>query len=196
MVWTGLGYGVLTIAGLFVLGGLVRLTWRVWRGCGGGTARGRARRPLPPFNVRNRAPHRIAAVRGRARRARPAVARQMGAGVRPESFATRFVSACGSSPRSRLMSGRARSRGPPAWRARDCVDDDWDTKDRRDVARGSNTAIFEHRVGRHRKTWYLITDWAPRRGSGARTSCRAAAGIRKASRRRPRSSSRASRAVW
>src|SRR5262245_5535263 len=39
MVWTGLGYGVLTIAGLFVLGGLVRLTWRVWRGvCGGAVA--------------------------------------------------------------------------------------------------------------------------------------------------------------
>jgi hypothetical protein len=36
----------------------------------------------------------------------------------------------------------------------------WDTKDRRDVARGSNTAIFEHRVS----PWslearYLITDW-------------------------------------
>ena len=28
---------------------------------------------------------------------------------------------------------------------------DWDTKDRRDVARGSNTAIFEHRVGRRRR---------------------------------------------
>jgi hypothetical protein len=37
---------------------------------------------------------------------------------------------------------------------------DWDTKDRRDVARGSNTAIFEHRVGRHRReARYLITDW-------------------------------------
>jgi hypothetical protein len=36
----------------------------------------------------------------------------------------------------------------------------WDTKDRRDVARGSNTAIFEHRhrpFGREAR--YLITDW-------------------------------------
>jgi len=37
---------------------------------------------------------------------------------------------------------------------------DWDTKDRRDVARGSNTAIFEHKVGRwRREARYLITDW-------------------------------------
>jgi hypothetical protein len=37
---------------------------------------------------------------------------------------------------------------------------DWDTKDRRDVARGSNTAIFEHRDGRRRRhARYLITDW-------------------------------------
>lgn len=37
---------------------------------------------------------------------------------------------------------------------------DWDTKDRRDVARGSNTAIFEHRLSRwHREARYLITDW-------------------------------------
>jgi len=36
----------------------------------------------------------------------------------------------------------------------------WDTKDRRDVSRGSNTAIFEHRVGRWgREARYLITDW-------------------------------------
>jgi hypothetical protein len=36
----------------------------------------------------------------------------------------------------------------------------WDTKDRRDVARGSNTAIFEHRVSRWRhEAQYLITDW-------------------------------------
>jgi hypothetical protein len=36
----------------------------------------------------------------------------------------------------------------------------WDAKDLRDVARGSNTAIFEHcmRVGR-REARYLITDW-------------------------------------
>jgi hypothetical protein len=36
----------------------------------------------------------------------------------------------------------------------------WDTKDRRDVARGSNTAIFEHRVSRwRREARYLLTDW-------------------------------------
>lgn len=36
----------------------------------------------------------------------------------------------------------------------------WDTKDRRDVARGSNTAIFETRVSRwRREAQYLITDW-------------------------------------
>ena len=36
----------------------------------------------------------------------------------------------------------------------------WDTKDRRDVARGSNTAIFEHRVSSlRREARYLITDW-------------------------------------
>jgi hypothetical protein len=37
---------------------------------------------------------------------------------------------------------------------------DWDTKDRRDVARGSNTAIFEHRASPlRREAHYLITDW-------------------------------------
>lgn len=36
----------------------------------------------------------------------------------------------------------------------------WDTKDRRDVARGSNTAIFEHRLSRwRREARYLIIDW-------------------------------------
>jgi hypothetical protein len=36
----------------------------------------------------------------------------------------------------------------------------WDTKDRRDVSRGSNTAIFEHEVSRwSREARYLITDW-------------------------------------
>jgi hypothetical protein len=36
----------------------------------------------------------------------------------------------------------------------------WDTKDRRDVSRGSNTAIFEHRESRwSREARYLITDW-------------------------------------
>jgi hypothetical protein len=36
----------------------------------------------------------------------------------------------------------------------------WDTKDRRDVSRGSNTAIFEYQVSRwSREARYLITDW-------------------------------------
>jgi hypothetical protein len=36
----------------------------------------------------------------------------------------------------------------------------WDTKDRRDVSRGSNTAIFEYRRSRwSREAHYLITDW-------------------------------------
>lgn len=36
----------------------------------------------------------------------------------------------------------------------------WDTKDRRDVARGSNTAIFEYRPSPwRREARYLITDW-------------------------------------
>ena len=35
----------------------------------------------------------------------------------------------------------------------------WDTKDRRDVARGSNTAIFEVRSPWGREARYLITDW-------------------------------------
>ena len=36
----------------------------------------------------------------------------------------------------------------------------WDTKDRRDVARGSNTAIFEYPLaGGAREARYLITDW-------------------------------------
>ncbi len=36
----------------------------------------------------------------------------------------------------------------------------WDTKDRRDVSRGSNTAIFEYHVSRwEREARYLITDW-------------------------------------
>jgi hypothetical protein len=36
----------------------------------------------------------------------------------------------------------------------------WDTKDRRDVSRGSNTGIFEYRVSRWgREARYLITDW-------------------------------------
>jgi hypothetical protein len=36
----------------------------------------------------------------------------------------------------------------------------WDTKDRRDVSRGSNTAIFEYRLSRWtREARYLIADW-------------------------------------
>jgi hypothetical protein len=35
----------------------------------------------------------------------------------------------------------------------------WDTKDRRDVARGSNTAIFEMKTAWGREARYLITDW-------------------------------------
>jgi hypothetical protein len=35
----------------------------------------------------------------------------------------------------------------------------WDTKDRRDVARGSNTGIFEVRAPWGREARYLITDW-------------------------------------
>jgi hypothetical protein len=36
----------------------------------------------------------------------------------------------------------------------------WDTKDRRDVARGSNTAIFEYLVARRRReARYVLSDW-------------------------------------
>jgi hypothetical protein len=41
----------------------------------------------------------------------------------------------------------------------------WDTKDRRDVARGSNTAIFEHDTPRGREARYLISDWGGSMGS-------------------------------
>ena len=41
----------------------------------------------------------------------------------------------------------------------------WDTKDRRDVARGSNTAIFEHAGAGGREARYLITDWGGSMGS-------------------------------
>lgn len=41
----------------------------------------------------------------------------------------------------------------------------WDTKDRRDVARGSNTAIFEHRLHGGEEARYLITDWGGSMGS-------------------------------
>ena len=46
----------------------------------------------------------------------------------------------------------------------------WDTKDRRDVARGSNTAIFEHRLSRFsREARYLITDWGGAMGKWGAT---------------------------
>jgi hypothetical protein len=41
----------------------------------------------------------------------------------------------------------------------------WDTKDRRDVARGSNTAIFEQDGQAGREARYLITDWGGALGS-------------------------------
>lgn len=46
----------------------------------------------------------------------------------------------------------------------------WDTKDRRDVSRGSNTAIFEHKVSRWgREARYLITDWGGAMGKWGTT---------------------------
>jgi hypothetical protein len=45
----------------------------------------------------------------------------------------------------------------------------WDSKDRRDVARGSNTAIFEHRLARgRREARYLISDWGGSMGRWGR----------------------------
>lgn len=42
----------------------------------------------------------------------------------------------------------------------------WDNKDVRDVARGSNTAIFEYRVAKHqREARYLIIDWGAALGA-------------------------------
>jgi hypothetical protein len=42
----------------------------------------------------------------------------------------------------------------------------WDNKDVRDVARGSNTAIFEYQVSQHtREARYLIIDWGAALGS-------------------------------
>ena len=49
----------------------------------------------------------------------------------------------------------------------------WDTKDRRDVARGSNTAIFEHVVPGGREARYLITDWGGSLGSWGNAITRA-----------------------
>jgi hypothetical protein len=45
----------------------------------------------------------------------------------------------------------------------------WDAKDRRDVARGSNTAIFEHRVHGRREARYLISDWGAAMGKWGTT---------------------------
>jgi hypothetical protein len=46
----------------------------------------------------------------------------------------------------------------------------WDSKDRRDVARGSNTAIFEHPVSRFAsEARYLITDWGGAMGKWGMT---------------------------
>jgi hypothetical protein len=42
----------------------------------------------------------------------------------------------------------------------------WDNKDVRDVARGSNTAIFEHRIKKHvHEARYLIIDWGAALGA-------------------------------
>jgi hypothetical protein len=46
----------------------------------------------------------------------------------------------------------------------------WDSKDRRDVSRGSNTAIFEYRVSRFAtEARYLITDWGGAMGKWGTT---------------------------
>jgi hypothetical protein len=46
----------------------------------------------------------------------------------------------------------------------------WDNKDRRDVSRGSNTAIFEHPVSRFAsEARYLITDWGGAMGKWGAT---------------------------
>jgi len=130
--------------------------------------------------------------------------------VRPESFAARFVHACGYFAEvTHYIEEGAIDGAQGLSRARACIGDDrrfhearfeledrsvrmffgehswswndnpfvgtpqlsglkiitmilsnWDTKDRRDVARGSNTAIFEHRVSPFgREARYLITDW-------------------------------------
>ena len=54
----------------------------------------------------------------------------------------------------------------------------WDNKDQRDVARGSNTAIYVTRVSRwKREAQYLIVDWGGSMGKlGRQPSSRAAAG--------------------
>jgi hypothetical protein len=46
----------------------------------------------------------------------------------------------------------------------------WYNKDRRDVVRGSNTAIFVHRLSRwRREARYLIVDWGGSMGKWGRT---------------------------
>jgi hypothetical protein len=46
----------------------------------------------------------------------------------------------------------------------------WDSKDRRDVSRGSNTAIFEYRISRFAsEARYLITDWGGAMGKWGTT---------------------------
>ena len=54
----------------------------------------------------------------------------------------------------------------------------WDSKDRRDVSRGSNTAIFEHRISPFAyEARYLIIDWGGAMGEwGTRSSRAIAAG--------------------
>jgi hypothetical protein len=49
----------------------------------------------------------------------------------------------------------------------------WDTKDRRDVARGSNTAIFEQEQKGIREARFLITDWGGSMGSWGNAITRA-----------------------
>ncbi len=41
----------------------------------------------------------------------------------------------------------------------------WDNKDVRDVARGSNTAVFEHPIAEGREARYLIIDWGAAMGA-------------------------------
>ena len=76
----------------------------------------------------------------------------------------------------------------------------WDNKDVRDVARGSNTAIFEYRMDRDvREARYLIIDWGAALGtwgsnvlSRGRWDC---AGVRRAERSVRARRGRRSRAV-
>ena len=68
----------------------------------------------------------------------------------------------------------------------------WDNKDVRDVARGSNTAIFEYRMGRDAlEARYLIIDWGAALGtwgsnvlSRGRWDCQAFAGAERTVRAR------------